>query len=113
MEFQDAFPEEDIVWGTSRTDLDLFTFAYAYYLMGVGVAYTINPLYESEVRDYLGALEPRLLVNSIMSWCSPKPPDYREKDGYTLEEIDIYGVKDGEEVIVSHRVRLELVSHLK
>ncbi|KAI0089931.1 ChaC-like protein [Irpex rosettiformis] len=57
----DAFPEEDIVWG---------------------LAYTIDPLYESEVRDYL---------------------DYREKDGYTLEEIDIYGVEDGKEVIVTHK----------
>lgn len=31
--------------------------------------------------------------------------DYREKDGYTLEEIDIYGVQDGKEVIVHHKVR--------
>ena len=38
------------------------TLAYAYHLMLVGVAYTINPLYESEVRDYLGALEPRLSI---------------------------------------------------
>ncbi|KAI0690862.1 ChaC-like protein, partial [Cytidiella melzeri] len=53
----DAFPEEDIVWG---------------------VAYTIDPLYQSEVRDYL---------------------DYREKDGYTLKELDVYGLKGGKECI--------------
>ncbi|KIK16577.1 hypothetical protein PISMIDRAFT_686196, partial [Pisolithus microcarpus 441] len=33
----DAFPDEDVVWG---------------------IAYTINPLYESEVRDYLVGSEP-------------------------------------------------------
>ncbi|KAG7439959.1 ChaC-like protein [Guyanagaster necrorhizus] len=46
----DPFPHEDIV---------------------CGIAYTIDPAYESEVRDYL---------------------DYREKDGYTMETIDIYGL---------------------
>ncbi|KIP08557.1 hypothetical protein PHLGIDRAFT_376380 [Phlebiopsis gigantea 11061_1 CR5-6] len=55
----DPFPDEDVVWG---------------------VAYTINPLYESEVRDYL---------------------DYREKDGYTIEEIDVWGVEDGREAVVA------------
>lgn len=39
--------------------------------------------------------------------------DYREKDGYTLEEIDIYGVKDGEEVIVSHKVGFKPISSTK
>ncbi|KAM5531947.1 hypothetical protein V8D89_011478 [Ganoderma adspersum] len=54
----DPFPHEDVVWG---------------------IAYTIDPAYESEVRDYL---------------------DYREKDGYTLEEVDIYGLVDGLEQII-------------
>ncbi|KAI6020941.1 ChaC-like protein [Pisolithus microcarpus] len=56
----DAFPDEDVVWG---------------------IAYTINPLYESEVRDYL---------------------DYREKDGYTLEMLDVYTIEDGIEKVVVH-----------
>ncbi|KAI6105158.1 ChaC-like protein [Pisolithus croceorrhizus] len=56
----DAFPDEDVVWG---------------------IAYTIDPLYESEVRDYL---------------------DYREKDGYTLETLDVYTVEDGIEKVVTH-----------
>ncbi|KAI5986405.1 ChaC-like protein [Pisolithus albus] len=56
----DAFPDEDVVWG---------------------IAYTINPLYESEVRDYL---------------------DYREKDGYTLEMLDVYTIEDGIEKVIVH-----------
>ncbi|KAI6022475.1 ChaC-like protein [Pisolithus microcarpus] len=56
----DAFPDEDVVWG---------------------IAYTINPLYESEVRDYL---------------------DYREKDGYTLETVDVYTIEDGIEKVIVH-----------
>ncbi|THU83884.1 hypothetical protein K435DRAFT_688678, partial [Dendrothele bispora CBS 962.96] len=59
----DPFPDEDVVWG---------------------VAYTIDPVYESEVRDDL---------------------DYREKDGYTLESIDVYGFDDdGNEKVVLHDV---------
>ncbi|KIY71449.1 ChaC-like protein, partial [Cylindrobasidium torrendii FP15055 ss-10] len=56
----DPFPEEDIVWG---------------------IAYTIDPVYEAEVREYL---------------------DFREKDGYTLSRIDIWGVdhQTGEERII-------------
>ncbi|KAI0772012.1 ChaC-like protein [Trametes elegans] len=54
----DPFPDDDVVWG---------------------VAYTIDPAYASEVRDYL---------------------DYREKDGYTLEEVDIHGLVNGHEQVV-------------
>jgi len=53
----DAFPDEDVVWG---------------------IAYTIDPAFEVEVRAYL---------------------DYREKDGYTLETLDIYGIVDGHEKV--------------
>ncbi|KAF9037021.1 ChaC-like protein [Rhodocollybia butyracea] len=61
----DAFPDEDIVWG---------------------IAYTIDPVHEAEVREYL---------------------DYREKDGYTLETVDVWGVdSDGHEKIVLHGARI-------
>ncbi|KAH8827897.1 ChaC-like protein [Flagelloscypha sp. PMI_526] len=57
----DSFPDEDIVWG---------------------VAFTIDPAFEEEVRDYL---------------------EYREKDGYTKETIDIWGVSvTGEDIVVVH-----------
>ncbi|KAI0028534.1 ChaC-like protein, partial [Vararia minispora EC-137] len=57
----DPFPDEDVVWGE--------------------IAYTIDPAYAAEVRDYL---------------------DYREKDGYTLEQVDIYGIVDGIERVLTH-----------
>jgi len=57
----DPFPHEDVVWG---------------------VAYTIDPVYAAEVRDYL---------------------DYREKDGYTMEEVDVYDIHDGQEQVVIHK----------
>ncbi|VDB85107.1 unnamed protein product [Peniophora sp. CBMAI 1063] len=56
----DPFPHEDVAWG---------------------VAYTIDPLYAAEVRDYL---------------------DYREKDGYTMEQVNLYGVVDGKETVIIH-----------
>uniref|UniRef100_A0A0W0EZN8 glutathione-specific gamma-glutamylcyclotransferase n=1 Tax=Moniliophthora roreri TaxID=221103 RepID=A0A0W0EZN8_MONRR len=58
----DPFPDEDVVW-----------------------AYTIDPVYEAEVRDYL---------------------DYREKDGYTMETLDVYGVNEqtGQETVLLHGV---------
>ncbi|KIJ14848.1 hypothetical protein PAXINDRAFT_163240 [Paxillus involutus ATCC 200175] len=57
----DAFPDEDVVWG---------------------VAYTIDPLYVSEVRDYL--------VTSL------------PQDGYTLETLDIYTIENGTEKVIIH-----------
>ncbi|KAJ7214985.1 ChaC-like protein [Mycena pura] len=54
----DPFPNEDIVWG---------------------VAYTIDPEFEADVRAYL---------------------DYREKDGYTMETMPIYNIVDGAETII-------------
>ncbi|KAF8502871.1 ChaC-like protein-domain-containing protein [Russula emetica] len=39
-----------------------------------GIAYTIDPAHATEVRAYL---------------------DHREKDGYTLERVDVYGLIDG------------------
>ncbi|KDR70048.1 hypothetical protein GALMADRAFT_255421 [Galerina marginata CBS 339.88] len=57
----DAFPDDDTVWG---------------------IGYTIDPVYEAEVRDYL---------------------DYREKDGYTMETLDVYSVDDdGREKVIIH-----------
>ncbi|KAF8060745.1 ChaC-like protein [Lyophyllum atratum] len=56
----DPFPDDDVVWG---------------------IAYTIDPAYESEVRDYL---------------------DYREKDGYNMETLDIYGMDGDEETVIIH-----------
>ncbi|KIM47334.1 hypothetical protein M413DRAFT_440776 [Hebeloma cylindrosporum] len=47
-----------------------------------GIAYTIDSAYEAEVRDYL---------------------DYREKDGYTMETLDIHGINaDGNETVIIH-----------
>ncbi|KAF7316314.1 Gamma-glutamylcyclotransferase [Mycena indigotica] len=57
----DAFPDEDVVWG---------------------IAYTIDPAFEDEVRAYLGTAH------------------YREKDGYTMETMPIYTIVSGEEKII-------------
>lgn len=46
-----------------------------------GIAYTIDPAYVAEVRDYL---------------------DYREKDGYTVEVLDIYGMDGDQEKVIIH-----------
>ncbi|KAF8588518.1 ChaC-like protein [Ramaria rubella] len=63
----DPFPEGDIVWG---------------------IAYTIDPEYEVEVRNYL---------------------DYREKDGYTINFTDVYAVVDGREQVVVPQVSTSFV----
>jgi len=54
----DPFPDEDTVWG---------------------IAYTIDPAYAAEVRDYL---------------------DYREKNGYTIQYTDVHGFENDVEVVV-------------
>ncbi|KAJ3804901.1 ChaC-like protein [Lentinula lateritia] len=65
----DAFPDEDVVWG---------------------IAYTIDPKYEKEVREYLGGF---ILPISMSS------------DGYTLETVDVWGINsNGQETIVLHGV---------
>ena len=49
---KDPFPEDDIVWGIQLPFLT--TEQYIWYEYFEGVAYTIDPIYEAEVRDYLG-----------------------------------------------------------
>ncbi|KAG2354575.1 ChaC-like protein [Suillus spraguei] len=72
----DAFPDEDIVWG--KIFLSDGGYFLAEHSISTGIAYTIDPEYEAEVRDYL---------------------DYREKDGYTMETLDVYTIEDGIERI--------------
>ncbi|KAF7318921.1 Gamma-glutamylcyclotransferase [Mycena chlorophos] len=63
---EDAFPDEDIVWG---------------------IAYTIDPVFEDEVRAYLGEY---LLLLGLRALT----------DGYTMETIPIYSIVNGEEKII-------------
>ncbi|KAJ6572776.1 ChaC-like protein [Mycena vulgaris] len=72
----DAFPDEDIVWGIPPLSISA---KFSVNIPHPGVAYTIDPDYEAEVRAYL---------------------DYREKDGYTMETMPIYGVVDGAEAVI-------------
>ncbi|KAJ7871729.1 ChaC-like protein [Mycena leptocephala] len=74
----DAFPDEDTVWG---------------------VAYTIDPEFEADVRAYLGINIQRVIVDSRFDVLYP-PSDYREKDGYTMETMPIHGVVHGVETII-------------
>jgi hypothetical protein len=90
----------------------------SYHLGEIGIAYTIDPAYEAEVRDYLGWPNFSLLTASSNSLL-----DYREKvvhsrpfrggpsltsvtqDGYTMEMLDIHGVNaDGNETVIIHNV---------
>jgi len=66
----DPFPDDDVVWG---------------------IAYTIDPLHQADVRKYL---------------------DYREKDGYTLETLDIYGKgHDGLDTVIIHKAFCYLIRY--
>ncbi|KAH8111453.1 ChaC-like protein [Phellopilus nigrolimitatus] len=44
-----------------------------------GIAYTLDPVHAEDVRKYL---------------------DYREKDGYTIEYVDVFGIENGQEKVV-------------
>ncbi|EJD04534.1 ChaC-like protein [Fomitiporia mediterranea MF3/22] len=56
-----------------------------------GIAYTIDPEHDEVVRQYL---------------------DYREKDGYTIENVDVYGIADGHEKVVLSGVSFSyLIEH--
>jgi cation transport protein ChaC len=46
--------------------------------------YDIDPQYADDVQAYM---------------------DHREKDGYSLEQVDVYGVVDGKETIIQKAVR--------
>ena len=49
-----------------------------------GVAYRIDPAHAEEVRAYL---------------------DHREKDGYSIQQVDVCNMRDGQEVVVAEKVR--------
>jgi hypothetical protein len=51
MRWQDAFPDDDIVWGLFILLIESNENSS---LRRIGIAYTIDPVYEAEVRDYLG-----------------------------------------------------------
>ena len=51
--WQDAFPNDDIVWGPFFL-LNQSIKKSHFSIRRIGIAYTIDPVYEAEVRDYLG-----------------------------------------------------------
>ena len=80
-----------------------------------GIAYTIDPAYETEVKAYLGMpINPKTLLNtgSSLLRLSRKGQLFNtisfsghqtmcvSQDGYTLETLDIYGVVDGQEKVI-------------
>ncbi|CAG8725475.1 14126_t:CDS:2 [Acaulospora colombiana] len=86
---QDAFPHEDTVWG---------------------VAYTIDPIYAKEVKEYLGELESELWgLNEYLHDCRI---DYREKDGYTIHRVDVYGINDGTEFVAVSQATVNIKESL-
>jgi hypothetical protein len=69
---KDPFPNEDVVWGES-TLVPLLPVGLP---IREGIAYTIDPAYAAEVRDYLGELQK--VPNRCLSY-RMNPIDYREK----------------------------------
>lgn len=87
--------------------------------MSAGIAYTIDPAFENEVREYLGTLRGLFELRITNPICSCRLPrkgvsrcsihqklrcQSRMQDGYTLETLDVYGMKDGAEIVVKHNV---------
>ncbi len=57
----------------------------------------IDPLHAQEVREYLG---PHQLCPIRTNPLLILPPDYREKDGYSVDKVDVYSTKQGTETVV-------------
>ncbi|KAG6827603.1 hypothetical protein H0H92_011141 [Tricholoma furcatifolium] len=66
-------------------------------VLKICIAYTIDPAYEAEVRDYLDYREkvPRHCIFLLWLFTTLK-------DGYTMETIDIYEIDGGTESILIH-----------
>jgi hypothetical protein len=117
---QDAFPLEDVVWGRLASE---FAPVPSLTPIGIGIAYTIDPAYEAEVRDYLGKsrtlhlhtalnlpLQNRLSRKGYITPVTGRLVLISSQDGYTMESLDIYGIVDGKEQIVIQNVRYLLSS---
>ena len=67
---QDAFPHEDVVWGQHPPS---FVHIVSCNAFNPGIAYTIDPAYESEVRDYLGIGQfLDLMIWILTCYCVPR-----------------------------------------